>query len=224
MCKKCYIKNKRGLLCCHNCHNCMNLCLKTRIRRIFLPIVAIFPIVFIPQFHVVFDYIYFPIISGTAGFIMFWNFPFLVYMTASRPLYYEDLFIDEGKLPNYNINPLIKEHFQCILLWVLIFTNSILVCALSDYWLYKTVGKDDFLAIIGITGGIIKIFQIINNSVGRLMLKIIKKEIKMENNRFHELESNSIKSIMSLKHLEEGDVLKGIQLTERNKNIIIGKK
>lgn len=221
MCKKDCINDKKRFSCCHNC---MNLCLKTRVRRGFLPIAAIFPIIFIPQFNVVFDYIYFPIISSSVGFIMFWNFPFLVYMTASRPLYYEDLFIDEGKLPNYNVNPLIKERFQCILLWVLIFTNSILVGALSDYWLYKTVGKDDFLAIIGITGGIIKIFQIINNSVGRLMLKVIKKEIKIESNRFQELERNSIKSIMSLKQLEEGDILKGIELTERNKNIIIGKK
>jgi hypothetical protein len=199
----------------------MSLCLETRIRRVFLPIAAIFPIIFIPQFHVVFDYIYFPIISGTVGFIIFWNFPFFVYMTASRPLYYEDLFIDEGKLPNYNINPQIKERFQCILLWVLIFTNSILVGALSDYWLYKTTGKDDFLAIIGITGGIIKIFQIVNNTVGRIMLKIIKKEIKMENNRFQEMEHNSIKNIVSLKQLEDGDMLNDIQLTEMNKNIII---
>ena len=214
MCKK-----KHGRL--SGCHICMNSCLNTKIKRVFLPISIIFPIIFIPGFNVVFDYVYFPIISGTAGFIMFWNFPFLVYMTASRPLYYEDLFIDEAKLPNYNINPQIKERFQCILLWVLIFTNSILLAALSDYWLYKTTGKGDILAIVGITGGIIKIFQIVNNSVGRVMLKIIKKEIIEEKNRFEEMEHNTIKSIVSLKQIRQKEITKDIQLTERNKNIII---
>ena len=53
------------------------------------------------------------------------------------------------------------------------------------------------------------------------MLKIIKKEIKMENNRFQEMEHNSIKNIVSLKQLEDGDMLNDIQLTEMNKNIII---
>lgn len=218
MCKK----RSRQLSPTHlsQCHICMNSCLNTKLKRGFLPLCLIFPIVFIPEFKIVFDYIYFPIISGTAGFILFWNFPFLVYMTASRPLYYEDLFIDEAKLPNYNINPQIKERFQCILLWVLILTNSILLAALSDYWLYKTTGKDDAIAIIGITGGIIKIFQIVNNSVGRLMLKIIKKEIIEENNRFEEKEHNTIKNIVSLKQIEK-ETTKEIQLTERNKNIII---
>ena len=220
MCKKNY-KLEANNNCCHVC---MNKCLNTQVKRGFLPFAIMFPIVFIPQLRPVFDYIYFPIISGSAGFIIFWNFPFLVYMTASRPLYYEDLFIDEGKLPNFNINPQIKERFQCILLWVLIVTNSILVAALSDYWLYKTIGHEGALQIIGITGGIIKIFQIVNNSVGRFMLKIIKKEIANENKRFNRIEHDSIKNIVGLKQLEEGSALKSIELTERNKNIIISTK
>ncbi len=219
-------------MCCADCGGHKQRCtcltimqngLNTRCRRFVLPFAFLFPLTFIPQFAVIFNYIYFPIVSGTTGFIFFWNFPFLVYMTASRPLYYEDLFIDESKLPNYNVNALIKERFQCILLWVLIVTNSLLVAALSDYWLYKTIGHKDFLEVIGITGGIIKIFQIVNNTIGRIMLKIIKKEIHDESLRFGERERQSIENIVQLKQIDEACAAKSIELTVRNKNLIISK-
>ena len=202
------------------CQRYMSNCLNTKVRRFLLPIVLLFPVAFAPQFRHIFDYVYFPIISGSAGFIVFWNFPFLVYMTASRPLYYEDLFIDESKLPNHNINPHIKVKFQSILLWVLIVTNSILVAALSDYWLYKTIGQDELLQIIGITGGIIKIFQIVNNTIGRIMLKIIKKEIYDESARYEERERKSIENIIQLKRMKT-TTEQAIELTKLNKNIII---
>ena len=206
------------------CLTIMQNGLNTRCRRFMLPFAFLFPLTFISQFKVIFTYVYFPIVSGSIGFIFFWNFPLLVYMTASRPLYYEDLFIDESKLPNYNVNALIKEKFRCILLWVLIITNSILVAALSDYWLYKTIGQTDFLEVIGITGGIIKIFQIVNNTIGRIMLKIIKKEIHDESVRFGERERQSIESIVQLKQIDDTIPSKLIELTERNKNLIISVK
>lgn len=212
MCKSC------------TCLTIMNNILNTKCRRLALPLVFMFPLTFISEFEVIFTYIYFPIISCGTGFIVFWNFPFLVYMTASKPLYYEDIFIDESKLPNHNVNTSIKERFQCILLWVLIITNSLLVAALSDYWLYKTTGHTDFLEVIGITGGIIKIFQIINNTIGRIMLKIIKKEIRDESVRFGEREIRSIKNIVQLKQIDDNYALKSIELTERNKNLIISVK
>ena len=219
-------------MCCEDCGSHKQTCtcltimqngLNTRCRRFVLPFAFLFPLTFIPQFAVIFNYIYFPIVSGVTGFILFWNFPELVYMTASRPLYYEDLFIDESKLPNYNVNANIKARFQCILLWVLIITNSLLVAALSDYWLYKTIGHNDFLEVIGITGGIIKIFQIVNNTIGRIMLKIIKKEIHDENLRFGEIERQSITNIVQLKEIDDVCASKSIELTERNRNLIISK-
>jgi hypothetical protein len=201
------------------CQRCMSNCLNTKKKRCLLPIALLFPATIAPQFIAIFGYIYFPLISGVSGFIIFWNFPFLVYMTASRPLYYEDLFIDESKLPNHNIQPRIRYKFQTILIWILIFTNSILVSALSDYWLYKTENRGDLLQVIGITGGIIKIFQIINNTIGRVMLKIIKKKIYTENTKYNIKERESITDIVKLK--QETVDISGIELTERNQNIII---
>jgi hypothetical protein len=158
------------------------------------------------------DFIYFPFIISGAFFIIFWNFPILVYVTASKPLYYEDLFIDEKRLPNYDVDPTIKDKFQSILVWVLIVTNSILVGVLSDYWLYKTQNEKNYLEIIGVTGGIIKIFQVINNSIGRCMIKILKSCIKRENKKFRKEQRDRIKSIVSLKQINSHEDIPKLEM------------
>ena len=140
---------------------------------IFSPVLAIHPEIF--------NFYYLPVVVGFSAFILFWNFPKIVYYTASRPLYYEDLFIDEKKLPNYDVDDKLKNKFQCILEWLLIITNTLLVAGLSDWWLYKTQNNFTLLEVVGITGGIIKIFQTINNTISRVMLKILRKQIKKQN-------------------------------------------
>ncbi len=205
------------------CESCMTYLLKTNYRRLLLPLIIFLFLIPFEPFKDIINYTYFPIVSGLGGFIIFINFPFLAYITASKPLYYEDLFIDEKKLPNYNIDSNVKDKYQCILLWVLIITNSILVGALSDYWLYKTTSNyNSFLQIIGITGGIIKIFQIVNNTVGRILLKIIKKEIVEETNKFEENQKKKIEEIVNLKikdSINRDNVV--IEMTETNKNIAL---
>lgn len=192
-------------------------CRKVKCKRYFLPFVGISSLAFFEEFR---EFYYFPFIISVAFFIIFWNFPILVYVTASKPLFYEDLFIDEKKLPNYDVDPKIKKKFQAILIWVLIITNSLFVGVLSDYWLYKTINVESYLEIIGVTGGIIKIFQVINNSIGRIMLKILKSCVKKENSRFKQEQRERINSIVSLKHVESLDNIKTLELTDIDSKII----
>ena len=194
-----------------------NECRKIKCKRYFLPFIGIIAMAFFEEFR---EFYYFPFIISGAFFIIFWNFPILVYVTASKPLFYEDLFIDEKKLPNYDVDPKIKEKFQTILIWVLIITNSIFIGVLSDYWLYKTVNVKSYLEIIGVTGGIIKIFQVINNSIGRIMLKILKSCVKKENSRFKQDQRERINSIVSLKHIESLENIKTLELTDIDSKII----
>ena len=210
----CILFNK----CITGCSECKcecsrECCSKIPIKRYFLPFIGVLSLVIFEQFR---DFIYFPLIVSAAFFILFWNFPILVYVTASKPLYYEDLFIDEKKLPNYDVDPKIKYKFQNILVWILIITNSILVGVLSDYWLYKTLNVESYLEIIGVTGGIIKIFQVINNSIGRIMIKILKKCIKKENKKFRKEKRERIKRIVSLKHIESSEDIKGMEMMNIN--------
>tara|TARA_B100000900_G_scaffold126708_2_gene107052 strand:- start:37434 stop:38051 length:618 start_codon:yes stop_codon:yes gene_type:complete len=153
---------------------------------IFSPVLAIHPEIF--------NFYYFPVVVGFSAFILFWNFPKIVYYTASRPLYYEDLFIDEKKLPNYDVDEKLKKKFQCILEWLLIITNTLLVSGLSDWWLYKTQNKFTLLEVVGVTGGIIKIFQTVNNTISRVMLKILRKQIKKQNRQLVAINKNKTES------------------------------
>jgi hypothetical protein len=175
---------------------CSKCCKDIRYKRYLLPF-ALTPLTAIhPD---VFNFYYLPLVVGFSAFILFWNFPKMIYYTTSRPLYYEDLFIDDKKLPNYDVTEGLKIKFQCILEWVLIVTNTLLVAGLSDWWLYKTLDHFNFMEIIGITGGIIKIFQIVNNTISRIMLQILRNRIKKENREIRNQQSIKIIELAKFK-------------------------
>lgn len=188
---------------------CFKVCKTIPKKRFALPFIGVFVLLILEEVR---NFMYLPIVFSFGSFILFWNFPFLVYESASRPLYYEDIFIDEKKLPNYEISEELKTKFKNILLWVLIITNSLLVGALSDYWLFKSteVNKSNYIEIIGMTGGIIKIFQIVNNGVAKIMLKLVKDKIKRENDLVQSKENQTIKEIIDLKTIGSRERLNSI--------------
>ena len=197
-------------MCCPDGCTCSRKCCKKiPIKRYFLPLTAVFALTGYEEMRV---FTYLPIVVFAGFFIIFWNFPWMVFYTASKPLYYEDLFIDEKRLPNYDVDPKVKNKFQAILIWVLIVTNALLTAALSDYWLYKTAGKESWLEIIGVTGGIIKIFQIVNNTISRLMLKVLRRCVKSENTRLKAEQRDAIEKIIRLKKVQSG-VFRSLELT-----------
>ena len=192
-------------------------CKDIKCKRYFLPLIFAPAAAIHPE---IFNFYYFPMVVGVSSFILFWNFPKLVYYTASRPLYYEDLFIDSSKLPNYDVSLSIKKRFQFILEWVLIITNTLLVAALSDYWLYKTVDHFTIIEIVGITGGIIKVFQTVNNTISRIMLKLLRKRVKKENKTLKALQSQKLQDLVNFKVTDENFKINGkeIEITELPSN------
>tara|TARA_B100000925_G_scaffold247739_1_gene198243 strand:+ start:1509 stop:2150 length:642 start_codon:yes stop_codon:yes gene_type:complete len=192
-------------------------CKNIKCKRYFLPLIFTPAAAWHPE---VFNFYYFPLVVGFSAFILFWNFPKIVYYTASRPLYYEDLFIDEKKLPNYEVSTKLKNKFQCILEWILIITNTLLVAGLSDWWLYKTLDNLNVMEVVGVTGGIIKMFQMVNNTISRIMLKILRKNIKRENKQLRENQSQKITELVNFKIMGEKRVFiddDGIELTRQVK-------
>jgi len=187
--------------CCDTCcDKCKINCKKIKIKRYFLPGIGILALLGYEEVH---NLIFIPLIVGFAALIFFWNFPKIVYYTASKPLYYEDLFIDIKQIPNYNVDKKIQERFKFILETILIITNSILVGVLSDIWLLRSDQSLDMFDIIGITGGVIKIFQIVNNTISRIMLKIVRKFILQENAEIREKQKQQIHQIIQLKEFDE---------------------
>ena len=129
------------------------------IKRLFLPLLFVLWIFFLPKYRFINT-------SSTVFFmalIIYWNFPILVTFSNSKPLYYEDLFLNTAELPLLEISEEKKETFTKAYTWILIITNSILTAILSDYWAYKTKETSSFFEIVGVSGGILKIFQILNH-------------------------------------------------------------
>ena len=184
-------------------------CKDIKCKRYFLPLIFAPAAAIHPE---ILNFYYFPMVVSVSAFILFWNFPKLVYYTASRPLYYEDLFIDASKLPNYDVSLSIKKRFQFILEWVLIVTNTLLVAALSDYWLYKTVDHFTIIEIVGITGGIIKVFQTVNNTISRIMLKILRKRVKKENKTLKALQSQKLQDLVNFKVTDRNFKINGKEI------------
>ena len=154
---------------------------KVKKKRFTLPLIGILGLVWIEDVR---NYAYFPLIIGFCSFIFFWNFPYFVYKSISRPLYYEDLFLDKKKIPCYDVDKRIKKKFKIILKWLLIITNTLLTSALSDYYLYKTTNvNDNIFQILGVTGGLIKLFELINNLICKYMLKMMRYLILLENKK-----------------------------------------
>ena len=143
-------------------------------KRAFLLLLGLLYFVSVEHTH---HYVYFPIIIFAVSFVVFYNFPLLVYCSNSKPLYYEDLFIDTSKLPLLDLDQKIRRRFETSFELTLVVTNSFLLAGMSDYWIYKTVNHDTFIEIVGITGGILQIFQIVNNILGSLLLSYFSMKI-----------------------------------------------
>ena len=184
---------------------------KVKGKRFFLPFLLVFGLVFIKDVR---NFYYFPIIFTIGFFILFWNYPSLVYYTNSQPIYYEDLFINKKKLPNYNVPEKIKAKFQCIFDWTLIITSSLTMGCLADYWLYKTNSVHSIFEILGVTGGILKLFQLINNLIGKIMIKIIRCSIRKEKEKYANViletrrRSDEIKNLSKSKSIEMNNLSK----------------
>lgn len=130
-------------------------------------------------------------VFGFMCFILFLNFPIIVTFSNTKPLYYEDLFLDTSLLPKLQIDEESKECFKKTFSYILVVTNSILSGLLYDYWVIKTKNTSSLVEIVGISGGILKIFQIINHSTGIVTLKIIKYRIRARISSFDEYDENA---------------------------------
>lgn len=152
-------------------------------KRYALPLAGIFGLLVLEEWR---DFIHFPIVVFIGSFVLLWNFPSFIYFTTSKPLFYEDIFIDQEKVPNYSVHPELKEKFETIMQWIFVTTNSFLAAALAEYWLLKTVKIKNYAEILGVTGGILKIFQAVNHGLGVLLLTIFKYLIEKENKKLKE--------------------------------------
>ena len=132
----------------------------------------------------------FPMIVFGCSLILFMNFPILVIQSSLKPTYFgQDLFIDTQRLPYLDLTVQEKKKFLINIKWLLIFLYSLLSAALSDYWLFKTQNSTSYFEILGVTGGILKIFQMVASIGGGIFLSKTRKSALKRSRKNSEEES-----------------------------------
>ena len=118
------------------------------------------------------NYTFIPLLFFFNALIVFGNFPFLILISNKRPMFVDDLFIKDRNEIEFNLTDIEKEKFEKRFSYMLILSNSLFVAALADYFYYEIIHIRDesYVGMLGITGGIIKMFQIVNHGSGVILL------------------------------------------------------
>lgn len=157
--------------------------------RYLLPLLFISLLLF--DENLLYNPIAFMLIIFFCCIILFMNFPILVTWTNSKPLYYDDLYLDSQKLPSLSLSDSKKKSYKKLYKLSLTIIDSIMISVISNYWVVKTKGSTSFYEVFGITGGILQIFHVLNLFIGTVLLYSIKHMINNESkimpilNRMH---------------------------------------
>jgi hypothetical protein len=94
-------------------------------------------------------------------------------------MFVDDLFIKDRNEIEFNLTDIEKQKFESRFNYMLIFSNSLFVAALADYFYYETlhIRDESYVGVLGITGGIIKIFQLVNHGSGVILLLYTRGEL-----------------------------------------------
>jgi hypothetical protein len=168
--------------------------------NLLVPIILVLAFVFEDE-H---DIIYVPIAIGTCSMILFLNFPALVIMMHSRPIYYDDLIIK-----NYNddeANRMYDDEFrrkyQRIFRLISTCTSSIMIGMATALWFFRDrlFAHDESqrhnifnnFAIIGIISGIFSIYYRATMLIGNIIMFILKRIRAREQERFRKYQESIV--------------------------------
>ena len=149
------------------------------LKRYFLPLIGGVGFLAFEELH---TYFYMPLLFFFCSLILFWNYPEIIIFMNSKPLYYEELFLINTTPNVTQISSDVRKKFEYIFDYSLLFTNALFTAGLADYWLYQSWNTNSYIEIIGVTGGILKIFQSVNYITGGIILYAVRFRIEREIN------------------------------------------
>ena len=126
------------------------------------------------------DYLVVFIIFFAVSVAFYSNFEMFATWNNSKPLYYEDLYIDYKKLPVIALSENQKKVYKKTYTRILIISNSLLTSAIIVYWMFKKKDATGYFEIIGVTGGLLKIASLFNTITGKVTLYFIKSYINIK--------------------------------------------
>lgn len=141
---------------------------------LLLPLSFIYPsLIFFKTFQ---HEIYYFISFFISGLIMTWNFPSLASALSSRPIYYDDLSIDDNIRNERKILVNIEstKKFQNIYIFVQQFILSIALALIFDYGFIQFKNKNmELLQILIAIGGLASIYTKIVYYLGKIIIIIL---------------------------------------------------
>jgi len=120
------------------------------------------------------------LITFISSCVTIYNFDILATWNNSKPLYYEDLYVDYDQLPTINLVDSQKKMFKKTYTRILIISNSLLTSSIIIYWKIKSNDSTSFIEVIGVTGGLLKIASLLNIGAGKITLYLIKTYINIK--------------------------------------------
>lgn len=157
-------------------------------------------------------YIYVPISMSLCSIILFLNFPSIVITLHSRPIYYDDLVIkdyNEDEAKKYYDNTFRKK-YQKVFKYTIAVTSSILVGITTELWYHSSEIFNDstanskkknslmnFVFVISIIGGLLRMYYAATLAIGKLIMFILKFIKKREQNKLIEQEKKRMQYIVT---------------------------
>lgn len=120
------------------------------------------------------------LVTFLSSCVTFYNFDILATWNNSKPLYYEDLYVDYDQLPTIDLADSQKKMFKKTYTRILIISNSLLTSSIIVYWKIKSSESTSFIEVIGVTGGLLKIASLLNIGTGKITLYLIKTYINIK--------------------------------------------
>ena len=169
---------------------------------LLIPIILIITFIF-KEKH---TYIYAPISLGICTLIICLNFPAIVVSLHTRPIYYDDLVIkdyNEDESQRIYDNDFRKK-YQKVFRVAIAITSSILVTITTIIWYCRDnllVNNEtntkpskmfNFVVVIGLIGGLLRIYYGAIMLIGKILMFILKHLKKREQRRIHEQEQEIV--------------------------------
>lgn len=158
--------------------NIKNYLKSLQYRRYFLPLLGLTGLLFYKESYN--NYYILTLVTFADSLIILGNFTEIVIWTNAKPVYLEDLYIDDTKLPLLSLDNKRKKIHKKIYTRILVFSNSLLFSVLVCYWKSKLNSNVSLLEILAMTGGLIEIAACFNVLIGRITLYFIKQYLSIQ--------------------------------------------
>jgi len=148
---------------------------------LFIPLIITLTL----AFHEKHSLIYTPFAFAVAALILFVNFPYIVLVLHSRPIYYDDLIVKDFNSEDESVKIYdsdFRKKYQNIFRWVTTITSTVMVGLIAELWYFRADyfpnapknGVVTGTVLISIIGGLTRIYYGASLLIGRIIMWILR--------------------------------------------------